>query len=78
MGRLLPFIFFNSFIGYDSYNNNKMIQYTITIQNTRHSKNDKRECKADKNSHGPIRPGVKEHKDPCKAPPVNYKKKTKS
>ena len=35
-----------------------MIQYTITIQNTRHCKNDKRECKADKNSRGPIRPGV--------------------
>ena len=35
-----------------------MIQYMITIENTRHSKNNERESKADKNSRGPIRPGV--------------------
>ena len=58
VGTLLPFIFFNSFIGYDSYNNNKIMQFTITIENTGHSKNNERESKTDKNSRGPIRPDV--------------------
>ena len=34
------------------------MQFTITIENTGHSKNNERESKADKNSRGPIRPGV--------------------
>ena len=41
-----------------THNNNKIIQCTIAIENTGHSKNNERESKAGKNSRGPIRPDV--------------------
>ena len=57
MGTLLPFIFLTALLGM-THNNNKIIQCTITIENTGHSKNNERESKAGKNSRGPIRPNV--------------------
>ena len=57
MGTLLPFIFLTALLGM-THNNNKIIQCTITIENTGHSKNNERESKAGKNSRGPIRPDV--------------------
>ena len=70
-GTLLLFIFFNSFIGYDSNNTLTTIQYTIKIENTRYSKKIHRERKADKTgtngTQGPERGTAREMKKETKS-----------
>ena len=77
-GTLLLFIFFNSFIGYDSNNTRTTIQYTIKIENTRYSKKIHRERKADKKSRGHNRPSANGTQGPVRGTAREMKKETKS
>ena len=71
-------LFFNSFMGYDSYNTSTTIKYTLKIENTRYSKNIHWERKADKKSRGHNRTGANGIQGPMQGTAREMKKETKS